>query len=73
VRQVVLTMFPRRGVSEVADCLATSSAYRRIALDALDHLGVRHLSRRPRPFPSATGLDQIYRPAEVMCRRAATS
>jgi glycerol-3-phosphate dehydrogenase len=38
------------------------TTYRRIALDALDHLGVRGLSQRPRPLPGATGLDRIAWP-----------
>jgi glycerol-3-phosphate dehydrogenase len=35
------------------------TTYRRIALDALDHLGVRGLSQRPRPLPGARGLERI--------------
>jgi len=35
------------------------TTYRRIALYALDHVGVRGLSKRPRPLPGATGLDRI--------------
>src|SRR5438094_5600912 len=35
------------------------TTYRRIALDALDQVGVRGLSKRPRPLPGATGLDRI--------------
>jgi glycerol-3-phosphate dehydrogenase len=31
------------------------TTYRRIALDALDQVGVRNLDRRPRPLPGATG------------------
>jgi glycerol-3-phosphate dehydrogenase len=38
------------------------TTYRRIALDALDHLGVRGLSQRPRPLPGATGLERIAWP-----------
>jgi len=41
------------------------TTYRRIALDALDHLGVRGLSRKPRPLPGATGLDRIEWPVEL--------
>jgi glycerol-3-phosphate dehydrogenase len=41
------------------------TTYRRIALEALDHLGVRGLSRRPRPLPGATGLDRIAWPVEL--------
>jgi glycerol-3-phosphate dehydrogenase len=41
------------------------TTYRRIALDALDELGVRGLSRRPRPLPGAAGLDRIAWPADL--------
>jgi glycerol-3-phosphate dehydrogenase len=41
------------------------TTYRRIALDALDHLGVRGLSRKARPVPGATGLDRIAWPVEL--------
>jgi len=41
------------------------TTYRRIALDALDHLGVRGLSKQPRPLPGATGLDRIAWPLEL--------
>jgi glycerol-3-phosphate dehydrogenase len=41
------------------------TTYRRIALDALDQLGVRHLNRTPRPLPGATGLSKIDWPVEL--------
>src|SRR5712691_6528849 len=41
------------------------TTYRRIALDALDQLGVRGLSKRPRPLPGASGLERIAWPAEI--------
>jgi glycerol-3-phosphate dehydrogenase len=41
------------------------TTYRRIALDALDHLGVRGLSKRPRPLPGATGLNRIAWPDDL--------
>ena len=41
------------------------TTYRRIALDALEHLGVRNLDRAPRPLPGATGLDAIRWPVEL--------
>jgi glycerol-3-phosphate dehydrogenase len=41
------------------------TTYRRIALDALDHLGVRGLSKRPRPLPGATGLERIAWPVDL--------
>jgi glycerol-3-phosphate dehydrogenase len=41
------------------------TTYRRIALEALDHLGVRALSRRPRPLPGAAGLEHVAWPVEL--------
>jgi len=41
------------------------TTYRRIALDALDQLGVRNLDRSPRPLPGAVGLDRIDWPVEL--------
>ena len=58
-RETVYTTGPSGMVSVAGGKLTT---YRRIALEALDHLGVRGLSRRPRPLPGATGLDRIAWP-----------
>jgi glycerol-3-phosphate dehydrogenase len=41
------------------------TTYRRIALDALQHLGVRNVDRRPRPLPGATGLADVRWPMEL--------
>jgi glycerol-3-phosphate dehydrogenase len=41
------------------------TTYRRIALDALEQLGVRNLDRKPRPLPGATGLNKIDWPVEL--------
>lgn len=41
------------------------TTYRRIALDALEQLGVRNLDRSPRPLPGATGLSRIDWPVEL--------
>jgi glycerol-3-phosphate dehydrogenase len=41
------------------------TTYRRIALDALEQLGVRNLDRKPRALPGATGLDAISWPLEL--------
>jgi len=41
------------------------TTYRRIALDALEYLGVRNLDRRPRPLPGASGLDTVRWPLEL--------
>ena len=64
-RETVFTTGPTGMVSVAGGKLTT---YRRIALDALDHLGVRGLSKRPRPLPGATGLDRIAWPDELDSR-----
>jgi glycerol-3-phosphate dehydrogenase len=64
-RETVFTTGPTGMVSVAGGKLTT---YRRIALDALDHLGVCGLSKRPRPLPGATGLDRIAWPDELDTR-----
>ena len=59
-RETVYSTGPTGMVSVAGGKLTT---YRRIALDALEHLGVRGLSHRPRPLPGATGLERIAWPA----------
>jgi len=61
-RETVFSTGPTGMVSVAGGKLTT---YRRIALDALGHLGVRGVSRRPRPLPGATGLDRIDWPVEL--------
>jgi glycerol-3-phosphate dehydrogenase len=61
-RETVYSTGPSGMVSVAGGKLTT---YRRIALDALDHLGVRGLSKKPRPLPGATGLDRIAWPVEL--------
>jgi glycerol-3-phosphate dehydrogenase len=61
-RETVYSTGPSGMVSVAGGKLTT---YRRIALDALDHLGVRGLSKRPRPLPGATGLERIAWPVEI--------
>jgi glycerol-3-phosphate dehydrogenase len=61
-RETVFSTGPSGMVSVAGGKLTT---YRRIALDALDHLGVRGLSRRPRPLPGAAGLDRVAWPVEL--------
>ena len=61
-RETVFSTGPTGMVSVAGGKLTT---YRRIALDALDHLGVRGLTKRPRPLPGATGLDRIEWPIEL--------
>ena len=54
-RETVYTRGPSGMLSVAGGKLTT---YRRIALDALEQLGVRNLDRAPRPLPGATGLAQ---------------
>ena len=61
-RETVYTTGPTGMLSVAGGKLTT---YRRIALDALEQLGVRNLDRAPRPLPGATGLAQIPWPAEL--------
>jgi glycerol-3-phosphate dehydrogenase len=61
-RETVYTAGPTGMLSVAGGKLTT---YRRIALEALDHLGVRQLSRRPRPLPGAADLERIPWPFEL--------
>jgi len=61
-RETVYSRGPAGMVSIAGGKLTT---YRRIALDALEHAGVRGLDRRPRPLPGATGLDRVAWPVEL--------
>jgi glycerol-3-phosphate dehydrogenase len=61
-RETVFSTGPSGMVSVAGGKLTT---YRRIALDALGHAGVRGLSPRPRPLPGAAGLDRIEWPVEL--------
>ena len=61
-RETVFSTGPAGMVSVAGGKLTT---YRRIALDALDQLSVRGLSRRPRPLPGATGLDRVSWPFDL--------
>ena len=61
-RETVFSTGPTGMVSVAGGKLTT---YRRIALDALGQLGVRGLSKRPRPLPGAMGLDRIAWPDGV--------
>jgi glycerol-3-phosphate dehydrogenase len=61
-RETVYTHGPTGMVSVAGGKLTT---YRRIALDALGHLGVRNVDRRPRPLPGAIGLSHVQWPFEL--------
>ena len=58
-RETVYTKGPTGMLSVAGGKLTT---YRRIALDALEQLGVRGLDRRPRPLPGAVGLAHVAWP-----------
>ncbi len=64
-RETVYSTGPTGMVSVAGGKLTT---YRKIALDALDHLGVRGLSKTPRPLPGAAGLDRVAWPVELDAR-----
>jgi glycerol-3-phosphate dehydrogenase len=61
-RETVYTRGPTGMLSVAGGKLTT---YRRIALDALEQLGVRNLDRRPRPLPGAVGLARVAWPVEL--------
>ena len=61
-RETVFTRGPAGMLSVAGGKLTT---YRRIALDALEQLGMRNLDRRPRPLPGAAGLGRIAWPVEL--------
>jgi glycerol-3-phosphate dehydrogenase len=61
-RETVFSTGPTGMLSVAGGKLTT---YRRIALEALDHAGVRRVPRRPRPLPGAAGLDRIAWPVEL--------
>jgi glycerol-3-phosphate dehydrogenase len=61
-RETVFSTGPSGMVSVAGGKLTT---YRRIALDALRHAGVRGLSAQPRPLPGATGLERVEWPVEL--------
>jgi glycerol-3-phosphate dehydrogenase len=64
-RETVYTRGPSGMLSVAGGKLTT---YRRIALDALEQVGVRNLDRRPRPLPGAAGLDAIPWPPGLETR-----
>ena len=61
-RETVYSKGPAGMVSIAGGKLTT---YRRIALDALAHAGVRNVDRHPRPLPGAERLDRIRWPVEL--------
>jgi glycerol-3-phosphate dehydrogenase len=61
-RETVYSRGPTGMVSVAGGKLTT---YRRIALDALEQLGVRNLDRKPRPLPGAVGLAHVDWPVEL--------
>jgi glycerol-3-phosphate dehydrogenase len=61
-RETVFSRGPSGMLSVAGGKLTT---YRRIALDALEQLGVRNLDRKPRPLPGAVGLARVDWPVEL--------
>ena len=61
-RETVYTTGPAGMLSVAGGKLTT---YRRIALDALGHLGVRNVDRSPRPLPGASHLYAVAWPVEL--------
>ncbi|HEX3806357.1 MAG TPA: glycerol-3-phosphate dehydrogenase/oxidase [Gaiellaceae bacterium] len=61
-RETVYSHGPTGMLSVAGGKLTT---YRRIALDALEQLGVRSLDRKPRPLPGAIGLAKVDWPLEL--------
>ncbi|MGN6797076.1 MAG: glycerol-3-phosphate dehydrogenase/oxidase [Gaiellaceae bacterium] len=61
-RETVYTRGPTGMLSVAGGKLTT---YRRIALDALEQVGVKNLDRAPRPLPGAIGLAHVDWPVEL--------
>jgi glycerol-3-phosphate dehydrogenase len=59
------TVYMRSAGGMVSVAGGKLTTYRRIALDALRHLGVRGIDRRPWPLAGATGLDRVTFPDAV--------
>ena len=59
------TVYTRGAAGMLSVAGGKLTTYRRIALDALEQLGVRGLDRKPRPLPGATGLDAIRWPVTL--------
>ena len=59
------TVYTKGGAGMLSVAGGKLTTYRRIALDALEQLGVRGIDRKPRPLPGATGLDAIAWPVEL--------
>jgi glycerol-3-phosphate dehydrogenase len=59
------TVYTRGAAGMLSVAGGKLTTYRRIALDALEQLGVHNLDRRPRPLPGATGLGRVAWPMEL--------
>jgi glycerol-3-phosphate dehydrogenase len=59
------TVYTRGAAGMLSVAGGKLTTYRRIALDALEQIGVRNLDRRPRPLPGATGLSSVAWPVEL--------
>jgi glycerol-3-phosphate dehydrogenase len=59
------TVYTRGATGMLSVAGGKLTTYRRIALDALEQLGVRNLDRAPRPLPGAIGLSSVRWPVEL--------
>ena len=59
------TVYTRGAAGMLSVAGGKLTTYRRIALDALEQLGVRGLDRKPRPLPGATGLGAVRWPVTL--------
>jgi glycerol-3-phosphate dehydrogenase len=59
------TVYTRGATGMLSVAGGKLTTYRRIALDALEQLGVRNLDRRPRALPGAIGLAHVAWPVEL--------
>ena len=59
------TVYTRGAAGMLSVAGGKLTTYRRIALDALDQLGVRNLDRGPRPLPGAVNLGSVAWPVEL--------
>jgi glycerol-3-phosphate dehydrogenase len=59
------TVYTRGSTGMLSVAGGKLTTYRRIALDALEQLGVRNLDRAPRPLPGAIGLAKVDWPVEL--------
>ena len=59
------TVYTRGSAGMLSVAGGKLTTYRRIALDALEQLGIRNLDRTPRPLPGAADLESISWPVDL--------